>query len=430
MSFISKIKRLLKDDFILHTAIVFLGTTLAGAFNLFYHLITVRLLTPEDYGTFNALISFIMFTSMAITPLGTTLTRFFTEYIARKNFATLYFSFKKITKQLFFAACLVAGLFFIISPFLAGFLKTKSLYVLVCGGVIVISVFVPPISSLFQSFQKFTIYSLFGIVASLGKLVFGGLLMLLGLKVLGGLSGFLIGPVLIILVGLFFIPNIFNKEIGHIDKDKPVAVNLIPIYKYFFPVGVMMLSFTFLTNIDVILVKHFFSPLDAGYYSIAQMVGKIALFLPSALAIVILPKSTQAYITEGSSIKLLTKSLFLAGICCFTFTLVSFLFPDLLLTILTGKLNSISKGLVGLFALAMSFYALTWIVINYLLATHNLKFTLPLLIITILETVTIYNCHSRLTMIVYILIVFGVISLFSSLLVVRISQRQGKSITD
>ncbi|NQT28399.1 MAG: hypothetical protein HQ570_02255, partial [Candidatus Omnitrophica bacterium] len=129
MSFISKIKRLLKDDFILHTAIVFLGTTLAGAFNLFYHLITVRLLTPEDYGTFNALISFIMFTSMAITPLGTTLTRFFTEYIARKNFATLYFSFKKITKQLFFAACLVAGLFFIISPFLAGFLKTKSLYV-------------------------------------------------------------------------------------------------------------------------------------------------------------------------------------------------------------------------------------------------------------------------------------------------------------
>ena len=103
----NKLKKLLKDDFILHTAIVFLGTILAGAFNLFYHLITVRLLVPEDYGTFNALISFIMFTSMAVTPLGTTLTRFFTEYIAKKDFAVLYFSFKKITRQLFFAACLI-----------------------------------------------------------------------------------------------------------------------------------------------------------------------------------------------------------------------------------------------------------------------------------------------------------------------------------
>jgi len=72
----------------------------------------------------------------------------------------------------------------------------------------------------------------------------------------------------------------------------------------------------------------------------------------------------------------------------------------------------------------MSFYALTWIVINYLLATHNLKFTLPLLIMTILEAVTIYNCHPRLTMVLYILLVFGIISLFSSLLVVRTTQER------
>ncbi|MCK4912779.1 MAG: hypothetical protein KAS05_03550, partial [Candidatus Omnitrophica bacterium] len=228
----------------------------------------------------------------------------------------------------------------------------------------------------------------------------------------------------IILVALIFVPNLFNKEMSHVDKSVSVKINLAPIYKYFFPVGIIMLSFTFLTTIDVILVKHFFSSLDAGYYSIAQMVGKIALFLPSALAIVILPKSIEAHVTNNSSIKLLYKSLILAGICCFTFTLVSFLFPDFLLTILTGKLNPVSRGLVGLFALAMSFYALTWIVINYLLATHNLKFTLPLLIITILEAVTIYNCHSRLTMVLYILLTFGIISLFSSLLLVNMSLKK------
>jgi len=419
-----KLKKLFKDDLIRHTAIVFLGTGLVGVFGLLYHLVTVRLLTPEDYGTFNALISFVMFTSMAISPLGTTLTRFFTEYIAKGDLATLFFTFKKLTKRLIIVSFIIIGLFLIISHFLAGFLKTSTLYIFVCGGIIVTSLFSVPLISLFQSFQRFVIYSLFGIVASLGKLIFGTLFMVLGIKVLGGLSGFLVGPILIILVALLFIPNLFNKEMGHVDKSIPIKVNLVPIYKYFFPVGIIMLSFTFLTTIDVILVKHFFSSLDAGFYSIAQMVGKIALFLPSALAIVILPKSTKAHVTNTSSIKLLYKSLILAGICCFTFTFVSFLFPDFLLTVLVGKLNPISSGLVGLFALAMSFYALTWIVINYLLATHNLKFTLPLLIITILEAITIYNCHPSLTMVVYILLTFGIIALFNSLLIVKTTQKR------
>lgn len=419
-----KIKRFLKDDLIFHTAIVFLGTTLVGVFNLLYHLVTVRLLSPEDYGTFNALVSFIMFTSMAISPLGTTLTRFFTEYIAKGDLSTLFFSFKKLIKRLFIIACLIAGLFFVVSPFLAGFLKTKALYVFICGGVIVLSLFSPPLISLFQSFQKFMIYSLLGITSSLGKLIFGGLFMLLGAKLLGALSGFLIGPVVIVVVALFFIPAILRREMADIDKTASLAVNLVPIYKYFFPVGVVMVSFTFLTTIDVILVKHFFSPLDAGYYSIAQMVGKIALFLPSALAIVILPKSTKAHVTDGSSIKLLYKSLFLAGICCFCFTLLSFLFPDSLLTILTGKLNPISRELVGLFALAMSFYALTWVVINYSLATHNLKITLPLVLITVLEAIIIYNCHPSLAMVLYILLIFGIISLFTSLLAVKHTRRE------
>jgi len=415
----SKIKKLFKDDLIQHTAIVFCGTTLAGVFNLFYHLVSVRLLTPEDYGTFNALVSFIMFTSVAISPLGMTLTRFFTEYIAKGDFAKLLFVFKKLIKRLLVIACLIAGLFLVISPFLAEFFKTQPLYILICGGVIMLSLFSPPLTSLFQSFQKFVIYSLIGIVSSFGKLILGAVLMFLGYKVLGGLAGYLAGTIFMSLIALIFAFGIFKKKIGSINIKTLPAVSLTPICKYFFPVAVIMLSFTFLTNIDVVLVKHFFSPLDAGYYSIAQIVGKIALFLPSALAIVIFPKSTKAHVTNGTSVNLLYKSLFLAGICCFVFTMLSFLFPDLLLRILTGKFNPVSRELVGLFALSMSFYALTWIVINYSLATHNPKSVLPLLAIAILEAVAIYSFHPSLIMVLYILLVFGIISLFSSFLVVR-----------
>ncbi|MFH1504779.1 MAG: oligosaccharide flippase family protein [Candidatus Omnitrophota bacterium] len=415
-------KKLFKDDLIKHTIIVFAGSILAGVFNLAYHLVSVRLLTPQDYGTFNALISFVMFTSMAVSPLGTTLTRFFTEYIAKKDFAKIVFVFNKLIKRLFIAACLTAALFFIVSPFLAGFLKTKTLYIFICGGATVIGLFSPPLISVFQSFQKFAVYSFIGIIASLGKLILGGILMFLGWRVLGSLSGFLAGAILPIIAALCFIKGVFKKEIGHIDEKAYIPINLTPIFKYFFPVSVVMFSFTAITTVDVVLVKHFFSPLQAGYYSIAQMVGKIALFLPSALAIVLLPKSTKAHVTNGSSTKLLYKSLFLAGICGFLWTVFAFIFPDFLLNVLTGKLNPISSRLVGLFSLTMSFYALCWIVINYLLATHNLKFVLPLLVITILETAAIYNCHSSFIMILYILLISSIVSLFCSLFVVKHSE--------
>ena len=424
MNLNNKLPSLFKDELILHTAIVFVGTTLGGIFNLLYHLISVRLLTPQDYGTFNALISLIMFTSMAISPLGTTLTRFFTEYITKKDFNTLTFILKKLIKRLVISAFAVFFLFIAVSSTFAGFLKTKPIYVIICGGIIALSLFSLPVPSLFQSFQKFKTYSFIGILSSFGKLISGAFLMFIGWGVLGGLSGFLAAPILIFLFALFFLPKIFKKEIGYIYNKASVTSNLVPIYKYFFPVSVAMLSFILLTNIDVVLVKHFFSPLDAGYYSIAQMVGKIVLFLPSALAIVIFPKSTESYVNNSHSNKLLYKSLMLAGLLCGAISILCFLFPDFILNILTAKANPVSRNLIGLFSLAMSFYALLWIVINFSLATHNLRFVLPLLLTAILQTIFIYNYHPTLTIVLYILLIFSVISFFISLFVVKIANKK------
>lgn len=420
-----KLHSFLKDDLILHTLIVFLGTSLGGFLNLLYRLVSVRLLTPQDYGTFNALISLVMFTSVAISPLGTTLTRFFTEYITRKNFSALANTIVAIIKRLGILAVIIFLFFLFFSSFLAAFLNTKLIYVVFCGGIIIFSLFPPIITSLLQSFQKFKIYSLVGIFSSFGKLIVGSLFMFLGFGVLGGLSGFIAGPIFMLLISSVFISSVFRKNFGKINKEditKPVS--LAHIYKYFLPVSVVMFSFTLLTNIDIVLVKHFFSPLDSGFYSIAQMVGMIALFLPSALAIVIFPKSTQAYINNVHPLRLLHKSLALAGVCCLTIVLAAFLFPDLILKVLTGKVNPVSISLVGLFVVAMSFYALTWIVVNFLLSIHNTKIAIPLFLIALTEAIAIYSYHPSLKAVIYILLFFSIISFFASLFMVRVKNRK------
>ena len=414
----------LKDELILHTAIVFFGAGLGSFLNLLYHLISVRLLTPQDYGVFNVLISFIMVTSIAISPLGATLTRFFSEYIAKGDLAILKGVFKKLVKRLFFTACASFLIFMFFSSALAKFLKTEAIYIIFSGGIIALSFFPPLAVSLFQSFQKFMAYSVIGIIASFGKVLVGAGLMLAGLKVIGGLSGFLVSDLLIILIALFFIPSVLKKKMDKMEIVSKPSINLLPIYKYFFPVFLAMFSFTFLTNVDVILVKHFFSPLDAGYYSIAQMVGKIVLFLPSALVIVIFPKSTTHYVRGSNPNKLLYKSLVLATLLCGAITVFCFLFPEFILKILTSKQNPISNSLVGVFALAMSFYALVWIILNFMIATHNLRIVPFLLAAVTLEAISIYAWHSTLKMVLYWILIFSAISFIVSLCVVRISPKK------
>lgn len=403
-----------KDKIIIDTIIVFAGTVLGGFLNLLYHLVTVRMLTPQDYGVFNALIAFVSSTTMAISPLGATLTRFFSEYIAKNQISILGNAVRKIFKRLLLIALIVFLVFFICSNVLSQFLKVNPLYIIICGAVIAFSVFTPPVNSLFQSFQKFALFSAVGIGSSFVKLLVGGVLMYLGFSVFGALVGLLIPAVCILILYRIFYPKFLNNV--NIKKE---PVNLFPIYKYFLPVSVAMFSFTFITNIDVILVKHFFSELDAGFYSIAQMVGKIFLFLPSALAIVIFPKSTQNYVNNNHSNKILYKSLIVASVICIFAVLICALFPHFVLSILTGKSNPASLQLVLRFAVAMSMYALLWIVINFALAVHDVRFVIPLAFLTILEALAIYFFHSSLLSVVTLMLIFSIASFLIIFLIVR-----------
>jgi len=432
MNLKNKLYALLKDKMVLDIAIVFMGTSLAGFFTLLYHLVSVRLLSPEDYGTLNALISLTAFTSMAIYPLTTTLTRFFTEYLTRKDFKLINDLFLKCVKRLLLFAFMLFLLSIVFARAFGNFLNTSSVYIIVCGIIIFVTLISPPFLSLIQSSQKFKLFSLIIFSSSLTKLAIGFSLMFLGLNVLGGLFGLLGGSVLSLSLFLISISYFFkNQKMDREVEGNISNVDLLPVYKYFFPVSLSMASFTILTNIDLILVKHFFSALDAGYYSLAQMIGKILLFLPSAVTVVLFPKSIQSYVHHAEDYKLLHKSLWIGGLLCGGGSAFCFLFPDFVLKILTAQYNPVSSKLVGLFSLAMTFYALLWIVMNFLLARNNLRFILPLVTFALLETLAIYLYPTSLMGVLWIVFVCSILTFIPTLLIAvhpRMNRRKGKRV--
>ncbi|HQP92037.1 MAG TPA: oligosaccharide flippase family protein, partial [Candidatus Omnitrophota bacterium] len=179
------------------------------------------------------------------------------------------------------------------------------------------------------------------------------------------------------------------------------------------PVGLSTLCFFLLTNTDIILVKHFFSPADAGYYSVAQTIGKIVLFVPGAIGVVMFPKIVETHSKKMNTLVVLKKCLWAVGFLSGFAFLLSLLFPNIILNILTGHSQPEAVSLVKYFALSMTFFALVNILMIYHLSLHNMKFIYFMLFVSLLQLTAISLLHSSLEQVLIIMVLCSVL-LFST----------------
>jgi len=413
-----KILRWNQDNFLLHTGVILIGTKLADLFNLLYRLILVRLLTVPEYGVLNTLISFSMIICQFVAPFQPALTKAIAGHAGRKETDSVRRILKKAARDLGIFSVLIWLFFIFSSNYLAAYLNVgQGYYLILLGAFIAASILLAIPLSFFQGMQLFLPLASLGAASAFLKLAVGLTLVYLGAAVSGALGGFILAPLSVVLAGVIMIPRYFARYPESTPGAAPVVMG--PIYRYCLPVALVMGSFLILTNIDVILVKKFFSSPEAGSYSVAQMVGLIILYLPGAVSIVIFPKAAAARARNISSWPLLKKGLLVAAAFGGLGVLLSWRFPALILKIISGKIPPLSVGLVGWFALAMSFYALSMLLIFYHLAVHNTKIVLPIILLAAAQTLTIYCFHPFLKAVIWIMVGYSVITFTCMLYLIK-----------
>ncbi len=416
------LKLLAKDEFLRHFSIVTVGVGLASFLNLIYQLILVRSLSETQYGTLNALVALLTLFSALGQPLRTALTKFLSGYYARKEFNKAAFVLKHTFKTLTALSIYFLANFIFFSSYLAHFLKVENHFYLILIGIIISLTLIGPVFySALWSMQLFKILTFIGIVTVLSKVVTGYSLMRLGFGVSGGLFGYLATPLFSLLIYLYLMPK-YQKKLG-IKISSLEPVKMAPIYKYFIPTTLALLSFRILTNMDVLLVKRFFSNLEAGYYSVAQIVGKVILFLPGAVYMVVFPKSAALHANNADGIHLLKKGLLIIALSCGMLTVICLAFPGLVLKILTSKTHPESAKLIGLFALVMSNYALVELVNLFHLSRQNTKFVIPICVLAVLQTFTVYYYHPSLEAVLATLLIFSVLTFFAAMFVLHYERK-------
>lgn len=262
---------------------MFIGISLFNLFNLLYHFFMVRNLPPVDYGHLNTLMAVFMLITVPANTVQTTVTKFVSSFHAKRRYDLV----RSLLKYLLFLTSMVALAIFLIiflgSGPLASFLKISPRGLIILLGALLFFAMVIPVPwGGLQGLQKFGSLTLNLIINGVLKLLLGICFIVLGLGVLGAVSAIVLSYGATIFLSLLMLKMSLPKVGPWVDGDRN-SQNSNPsyvseMYRYFLPTGITLLCFMVLTNIDLILVKHFFKPIEAGYYSIAQMVGKIILF--------------------------------------------------------------------------------------------------------------------------------------------------------
>ncbi|GJL77299.1 MAG: capsular polysaccharide biosynthesis protein [Nitrospinaceae bacterium] len=378
----------------------------SNLFNYLFQLVVGRALTPSDYGSFNALNSMavILAAPVAVLPLV------FSRYTIKLAQAGLGQVKSLLVEGLRGMIIIVGGsLLFGISiiPWLKNYLHLDtSLPILIMLVQLALALVLPVFLGILQGLHRFFPFGLGFSSISLGRFLAGCLLVLvLSWGVNGALLAGAIGTCFAISIAFWSTRDILREQ------GSPLPHGFFKeMGKYAFPVFISTTMVMALGNLDIVLVRHYCQPEEAGLYATAAILGRIALFLPGVLITVLFPEAAKVEAKGHEDSRILWVSLGLTALLGGSFALACTFWPEQIIVLLFGAKYQAAAELLKVISLAMAMLAIANVIFTYCLARSEFKFLWPLASGVAMMLSLIFFFHdSALTIAKMVLFSIGVI---------------------
>lgn len=375
------LNRLLKNPYAQGGFFFTVSAFIVNVINYFFNSLAGRILGPAGYGDVTAFFSYISVLQVPLTVMSYVII----QRVSAKTEATLsyvssleVFLFQKAKKIIpFFIVTLIL---IPLSPRLTNLNPMMSYFIIPMLWLSAISTFY---SASLQGLKFFLIISILNIVSGITKMV-----SIIPIYVGWGkgewivwilfISGFVMLPVTRAIVFRKFKENT-SQEI------KPIEKRLLSVLSH--PQVIMttfsIFALTFLSNADIIFVKKFFLPEEAGYYGVWSLFVKIVLYVlgPVFPVLFVYFSGNKNVSLKKYLLPLLTGWLICTGLICFIYVY----FGKLGLHLLFGFRYDYILPYFGLAAVFGSLYSMIGFISNYFLAIKSngaylLSFLLPLYI--------------------------------------------------
>ncbi len=394
-------------------SILFVCTMAGNLANYSFQFLMGRTLSIEDFGAMNALLSVMMSLTLPTGAIMFVIAKYASTYVARgekEKIGSLYRKALGGTSMLAFAITLV---FVISSGLLGGYLRIDdrvSVLILAAGifGAFVLTVNL----GLLQGMQRF--YYL-GAGLGLGgvlRLALGAAFVLIGFGLRGALAASALPALILFVVTMLPVYRYLGNGGGKEEHEN--------ILGYSVPVFLSTAVFAFLSNIDLVMVRHFFDPVDAGLYSSVVILGRTLLYLPSAFALAMFPMVSEQDALNGDYFRILDRALLCTLALCAAGLLVFALLPGPIIKTLFGARFAGASAYLMYYGLAMTFMALVSILMSFNLARHRTAFIYSMAAGAVMLVILINVFHSSINEVIGVMVsVFMFIALFNLLQVYR-----------
>jgi O-antigen/teichoic acid export membrane protein len=386
--------RLVRHELISGTFFVFVGSIFSNFLAFLLNLFLARRLSYVDYGIFASLLSILTLASIPAGSISTVLVRFVSDYHSKDQLGKLRNFYKKSFKFISLFSFLILLLFVVFSPLIKDFLHLDNVFYVLVAGFCVAAGYIQVLNTGFlQGLMKFKFISFVSIFSGIIKLTAGITLVFLGFRAFSGLWAIALMGLGGFIIGFIPLKFIFAKNK---NKEGEVHIPTKEVLQYALPVFVSVLFMTSFTSIDVILVKHFFNPQQAGFYAGLSLIGKVIFYFTIPIPSVMFPLLIRRKNLGENFNNLFYLALLLVLIPSLLITGFYFAFPKFVVNLFLGGRSYLQiVGLAGFFGINLTIFSMINVCVNFFLSLNKTKIAPLIVVAALAQIVLIYIFHSN-----------------------------------
>jgi O-antigen/teichoic acid export membrane protein len=393
-----RIYQLVANPLISGSALIFIGSFVGNICNFLFNFYMSRNLSVADYGVLASLVSLVVLAGMPAGAVLPTVVKFAAEYFAKNEIGKIKGLYFKVGKIMLVLGAVFFIIFSIFAREIAGFFHINNPELVTIAGLVVMISFVGTVNGAFlQGKLLFGFITFINFLGAFLKLLLGILLVFLGFRLVGAMWGFALSYAIPFILAIYPLRFIFQK------RTIASQVHVRDLFAFGAPAAITLFCLTSFISTDIMLVKHFFTPDEAGKYAVLSLIGRIIFFLTASISTVMFPMVIQKVTRKEKYVHIFLLSLLLVSLPSIILTICYFTFPEFAISIFNKNKSYLElSGYLGIFGVFISLYSVLYVITNFFLSINKTKVFIPIALGALAQAALIWLFHDSFMQIIII----------------------------
>lgn len=309
-------------------------TLLASGLNYGSNLIFSRLLEPASYGDLTALLALLVVITVPTAAAQTVLAERVASHLAAGRLDRVRYLLRHAIAHVAVVA-LVAGFIYTLSiPLVVDLLDLQAAGPAIALAPLVIVTFLLPVAmGTLQGMDRYLAFGVMLLAIAASRIAFG---VPWAAFAEGGSGGAIAGQALgvgIVLLGAAWLLR--DELIGRGTGAATSGLRRRPDVRTM-SAGLAFVAFAVISNLDVLLAKLYLPSEEVGLYAALSTVGKVVMFLPGAIAVVMVPNAARARHTRNDTGRVLRVAGMLVALTTVVAAIPAVVAPELVVRTMFG----------------------------------------------------------------------------------------------